>query len=282
MQATPASIATPPHAASPLRCLNCRYDLRAHPAATGDPADAPSPDCPECGCPVAVSRRLDPLADAPRAHRRRLALGATLLVVSVAIALPLILPGLVLAVAAVWLLTAAEPRRFEPARDRTPRLYARLGLPLGVATGATLAIGTLVALLRSDLRLSGNLTAIDAALLAAGAVTVTALLALFRHLTHAAERLGQPGPTTSADADALAPRLRRLHRHWLLAIAGIGAVALVAGVFDWTYRLYSLQHPAAAPALFAAVAAILLWLWAVTLRTALQLRTALKPLAKPQ
>ncbi|MEO0587074.1 MAG: hypothetical protein AAF078_05490 [Planctomycetota bacterium] len=279
MPATPATPTTPPtpiaapiDAASPLRCLNCRYDLRAHPAAIGDPADAPSADCPECGCPVAVSRRLDPLANAPLAHRRRLALGATLLVVAVAIALPLVLPGLLLAIAAAWLLTAAEPDRFEPSRDRIPRLYARLALPLGVAACVGVGVVTLVAIGRFGLSISGQLTTIDVAILAAGALTVTGLLALFRHLTHTALR----------HDPALATHLRRLHRAWLLAIAAIGVVALLAGAFDWAYRVFSIRYVATAPIMIAVVAAILLWLWAVTLRTATHLRAALKPLADAQ
>ncbi|MEM0915830.1 MAG: hypothetical protein AAGK09_14635, partial [Planctomycetota bacterium] len=78
---------------------------------------------------------------------------------------------------------------------------------------------------------------------------------------------------------ALTARIDRLHRAWLIAIGLIGGVALVAAVFDWSYHLYAMRHGAAAPSLFAAIAAVLVWLWAVTVRAIARLRSALAKIA---
>ncbi|MEO0964822.1 MAG: hypothetical protein AAFY08_06850 [Planctomycetota bacterium] len=252
----------------PLRCLNCGYDLRVHPGATGRPIG----DCPECGCPLAVTRRLDPLANADRRYRRGLVAGLGWLVVAVAAALPLLLPGLLLAVMAAWRLTGVERGRFEPSRDRLPRLFARWGITLGVVGLTGLAAFSLVAIVFYDVPMTGNLHSLDIALLTAGALTVTGLLSLWRHLRHVAAR---------ADDPALTARIDRLHRAWLIAIGLIGAVALIASIFDWTYQLYAMNHWASAPSLFAVVAAVLVWLWVVTLRAVARLRSRLAPIASP-
>lgn len=253
-------------AAPRVRCLHCGYDLRMHPGATGDPVG----DCPECGCPVAVSRRLDPLARADARYRRALTAGLSWLTVAVIAALPTLLPGLLVAVIAAWRLTGVEPGRFEPTRDRLPRLFARWAVTLGVLGLTGLAGFGLVAILAYDVSMTGHLHSLDLALLTAGALTVTGLLGLWRHLRHVAAR---------ADDPALTARIDRLHRAWLIAIGLIGGVALVAAVFDWTYQLYAMNHWASAPTLFAAVAAVLVWLWAVTLRAVARLRSDVAKIA---
>jgi len=249
-------------AVSPLRCLHCNYDLRMHPGSTGEPTG----DCPECGCPLTVSRRLDRLTDAPPRHLRQLHAGATWLVVAVAAALPTLIPGLLLAVVAAWRLTAPQPRRFEPARDRLPRLFARAAVSLGVLALVAILAAAALAVAVYDLPLAGRLESLDIPLLVAGALTVTGLLGLWRHLRHLAQRVDRP---------ELLNRIEGLHRAWLIAIAAVGGIALLAGAFDWTYRLYAVTHWLAAPGLFSAAAAVALWLWVVSLRAAIALRQAL-------
>jgi len=253
--------------ASPLRCLHCGYDLRVHPGSTGDPTG----DCPECGCPLAVTRRLDPLIDAPPRHRRQLAAGSTWLVVAVAAALPLIIPGLLIAIVAAWLLTAPQPDRFEPMRDRLPRLFARAAVTIGVLALVVILSAATLAVVVYDLPFTGHFQSLDIALLVAGSLTVTGLLGLWRHLKHLALR---------TDHHELRRRVAGLHRDWIIAIAAIGGVALLAGAFDWSYRLYAVTHWLAAPGLFSAAAAVMVWLWVVTLRAAVALRRGLRAIAE--
>ncbi|MEM0915029.1 MAG: hypothetical protein AAGK09_10520 [Planctomycetota bacterium] len=275
----PETIAAPPAVAvtpddapsqapsiSDLRCLNCGYDLRVHPGATGNPTG----DCPECGCPVAISRRLDPLADADPRYRRGLVAGLGWLAAAVILALPTLLPGLIVAVVAAWRLTGAERGRFEPTRDRIPRLFARWAITLGVVGLTALLTAALVAVVVYDVPMAGRLQQLDIALLTAGALTVIGLLGLWRHLRHVIARANDP---------TLTQRIDRLHRAWLVAIGLIGGIALIAAVFDWSYQVYAMNHRAAAPSLFAAVAAVLVWLWVATLRTAIAIRRRLARLA---
>ncbi|MEM6756276.1 MAG: hypothetical protein AAF586_03845, partial [Planctomycetota bacterium] len=144
------------------------------------------------------------------------------------------------------------------------------GITLGVVGLTSLAAFSLVAIVFYDVPMTGNLHSLDIALLTAGALTVTGLLSLWRHLRHVAARSDDP---------ALTARIDRLHRAWLIAIGLIGGVALVAAVFDWSYHLYAMRHWAAAPSLFAAIAAVLVWLWAVTVRAIARLRSALAKIA---
>jgi len=254
----------------PLPCLHCGYDLRMHPGSTGQPTG----DCPECGCPLAVTRRLDPLRESDTRYLDGLERGTWWLVVSVMTSIPIFVPGLLIAVVAAWRLTAAEPGRFEPVRDRLPRLLGRWGVTLGVTSivGCFVA-GLLFLHFAYGKALNNQAPSFDIALLIAGSLIVVGLLALWRHLRNLTQRAEQPD---------LLRRVDGLHRAWIIAIATVGGIALIAGAFDWTYRLYAVTHWLAAPGLFAAVAVVMVWLWVVTLRAAIALRRGLHDLADMQ
>jgi predicted RNA-binding Zn-ribbon protein involved in translation (DUF1610 family) len=209
--------------ADDLACAECGYNLKTI---------AVSAACPECGMSVVVSARGDRLDGAPRPWLNRLARGAWWLRVSVVLALPIVYLGVALSCYGVWLLTAVQPGRTEPAMDRGYRLAARWATAVGTLLVVSMVLGALVVVAATDQRLLGDwqlrlhagvsggfggdgLPVFDAIFLSGHAVYVLGLLSTWRYLCVLAERV--------PDGD-LASAWCGLGRCWVAAVVGLAGV----------------------------------------------------------
>ncbi|MEM6460138.1 MAG: hypothetical protein AAF710_12185, partial [Planctomycetota bacterium] len=105
-------------------CPACGYNLRMQPIAAVSGAGGV---CPECGSSIDVSARRDAdrLDAADPAWRTRVGRGVRWLHTGAWLSLLGLLPGVVVAAAALWLVTAKEPGRRETWLARGTRLSAR-------------------------------------------------------------------------------------------------------------------------------------------------------------
>ena len=246
-------------------CLACGYNLR------GLPLDH---DCPECGQHIAAWVRADRFTQLDAVWLMRLRRGARLLQVGVIAALPLVVPGLIVAAAGLWPLTGAPPKRMggETAADRATRLAARWFFGLGVFLGVAV-LGLLLINLGGETRkLLGDWWAFDAAGIAAGALITLGLASAWRHLSQLARRL--------PDGD-LTRGFAHLRRDWIIAAGILIAIALLTNLVNafrasaWVYRFGE-----GIPALLAGLPLVLtlLWLWWRTLRASSRLHRTLQAL----
>ncbi len=243
-------------------CLACGYNLRGLPL---------EHDCPECGQRIAAWVRDDRFMQLDAAWLARLRRGARLLQVGVIAALPLVVPGLIVAATGLWPLTAAPPKTMggETAADRATRLAARWFFGLGVLLGVAVLALLLINLGGDSRKLFGDWWAFDAAAIAAGALVTLGLASAWRHLSQLARRL--------PDGD-LARGFAQLRRDWFIAAGIFIAIALFTNLINafrasaWVYRFGE-----AVPALLAGLplALTLAWLWWRTLRAATRLRRML-------
>ena len=231
--------------------------------------------CPECGAGLDLSRReeADRLDRADTAWRARIRRGARWLHASVWAAV-LVLPGLIGAAGALWLLTTREPGRAEGWMARGTRLSARWA---SVASAAA-AVVLLVLLLRrwDDLRAIGfsvttllaqDWRELDVVICLAAAAMAVALLEAWRHLFALAAR---------ADGPAVAQLCRQTWKRYLIVVGVV--VAIAAGTYlaePLGLRLPSPYFEWTAVALTAVVAAVLGWVWWVTLGLTRQLARVL-------
>jgi hypothetical protein len=246
-------------------CVACGYNLRGLPL---------EHDCPECGQPIAAWVRADRFTQMDAAWLVRLRRGAKLLQLGVIAALPLVVPGLIVAAAGLWPLTSAPPKPMggETAGDRATRLAARWCFGLGAIVLVVLAAGVAWNLAGSVRVVFGDWWLFDAIGIAAGALIVLGLASAWRHLSQLARRL--------PDGD-LARGFARLRRDWFIAAGIYIAIALITNLVNafrasaWVY-----QFGEATPALLAGTPLVLtlLWLWWRTLRAATGLRRTLNAL----
>ena len=258
-----------------LSCPSCGYNLRMQPI-TGD--------CPECGLAIdgVACDDKDQLFRADSRWRSRVGRGATWLHRGVLIAPAGVLPGLIAAAAALWLLTTPEPGRPETRRARGSRRSARwaavAAATAGVAAGLVgllkhgpalksalrqpdggpPGISSVLKLQREVAGLSRGWDTLDLLLCLAAAAMTVALLEAWRHLFGLAAR---------ADGPAVAQRCRKTWRGYLIAGALLVALALSTTLghalglglpdrwYEWTVVL-----------LIGVVGLVLLWIWWVTLR----------------
>lgn len=243
-------------------CLACGYNLRGLPL---------EHDCPECGQRIAAWVRTDRFMQLDAAWLGKMRRGARLLQIGVIAALPLVVPGLSVAAAGLWPLTAAPPKNMggETAGDRATRLAARWFFGVGLLIGLAVLILLLIKISGETRKLLGDWRAYDAAAIAAGALIVLGLASAWRHLSQLARRL--------PDGD-LARGFARLRVDWFIGAGIFIAIALIANLINafraspWVYELGE-----GIPALLAGVPLVLtlLWLWWRTLRAATLLRRTL-------
>lgn len=260
-----------------VACVNCGYNLRGL---------APGGDCPECGSAVRQSLREDRLADAPLAWLRRVRWGAYVLVAALVLlpvvnlvpaavlawgawapSMTLVQLGVVLAwgvnllavgvgVMGLWLLTAPEPGRAEPATDWRPRAAGRVAL----LAWAVLTFGVVATVAVSGQRLHGEWWMYDGVLIAAAVIFALGMMACWNHLAVLADRVPAP---------ALVRRLRQLRLDWIAAV-GCGILAAAAmNVLNWLAvnapgGQGAFWQSTGSAAVGGAVAVIGLWLWART------------------
>ncbi|MEM7625631.1 MAG: hypothetical protein AAF333_08385 [Planctomycetota bacterium] len=233
-----------------MDCPACGYNVRMQRAAEG---------CPECGAAIDVSVRddTDRLAQADARWLARTRRGSRWLHAGAWASLVLVLPGLVLAAAALWLLTTREPERFETWYARGTRFSARWAGVLA-AVASVVAAGFFVAQL-DEWRWSFNTVvgqdwgAFDLWFSTAAASMAVALLEAWRHLFALAAR---------ADGPTVAQRCRRAWKRYLIAVGLIVAVALVTNLAEpMGWRLPSPWFEWTAAMIFAAIATVVLWVW---------------------
>ncbi len=235
-------------------CLNCGYNLRTQPVTA---------DCPECGMAVSISLRNDGLADAPPGYRRRLRHGAAWWLIGTLLTLPLLYVGVLVAAVGLWMLTAPQPGRAEPAADRALRRFGRLGFGLGALGFLTLCVGLGYTVVTGQARLFDARQSFDIAFILVHGAYTAGLIVTWRYLAGLAERVG--------DA-AVAGRMDHLRRCWIGAVVGLFAIGLVSTAANWAYTRLSVYQPWVAPLLAALIAAMLVWLWIETWRAAWRLR----------
>ncbi|MEL7087109.1 MAG: hypothetical protein AAGL98_01500, partial [Planctomycetota bacterium] len=231
-----------------MDCRACGYNVRMQVAAEG---------CPECGTAIDVSVRAeaDGLMRADAAWLARVRRGTRWLHAGVWVSLAGVLPGLIVAAAALWLLTTKEPGRPETWYARGTRLSARwAGVLAAVASVVTagLFVARLDAWTWSFNSLVGqDWGAFDLWFSTATAAMAVALLEAWRHLFALAAR---------ADGPTVAQRCRRAWKRYLIAVGLIVSVALVTNLaepMDW--RLPSPWFEWTAAMIFGVIAAVLLW-----------------------
>jgi hypothetical protein len=247
-----------------LACLECDYNLRGMLLAG---------TCPECGMAVTISARRDRLADAPAAWLVQLRTGATLLWWGVLLSPLLNLFAVVLAAWGLWRLTANQPGRTEPAKDRRLRLATRYLIATGLLAMG-LALVEIVILFDSTgpRILTGDWQRVDLALLAGCAAFFIGLLAAWNHVAALALRGGHM---------KLLARARRVNFRW---IAGVSLIVILAAMYRPIDLFFTVNSSAAAIYRALAVAAlplILLWLWWETLAVARELEQMVMQIGPP-
>lgn len=258
-----------------MDCPACGYNVRMQRAAEG---------CPECGAAIDVSVRgeTDQLTQADAAWLTRVRRGTRWLHIGAWASLVLVLPGLVIAAAALWLLTAMEPSRAETWYARGTRLSARWAAVAAAAAGLT-ALGLLIARYGSALAsanwlsggpvginpllkmqralaplLSDDWSTMDLLMSTAAASMAVALLEAWRHLFALAAR---------ADGPTVAQRCRRAWKRYLIAVGLIVGVALVTNLSEpLGLRLPSPWFEWTAMIIFSVIAIVLVWVWWETVK----------------
>ncbi len=229
--------------AADVACLTCGYNLRGL---------APGGACPECGLAVGLSLRTDRLDAAPVVWRATLARGATWLRWGVLAAPLLVYPGLVVATAGFWRLTAAQPGRVEPGRDRVLRLAARVLLSIGLVGICMTLIYAVTQVWPNPLRATRDWRSLDGALIGFHGIYFLGLIAGWDYLATLAERAG--------DAE-MVRRCRRIRWVW---IGGVGAgclMALLVSAAEWLQWRPSWGPTWGAAALLLVTFGLLVWLW---------------------
>lgn len=238
-----------------LPCLECRYNLRMRTL-----ADA----CPECGMAVRISARADRLDEAADAYQRQLLGGAAGLKRGVWLALPLLYPGALYVLPALWRLTAGQSGRSEPRFDWQIRVGSRV---LIAAAGAVfLMMLIILGYLRFVAGVSfttGELQQVDALFIASHALYALGLLALWQHLLALAQRSDDP---------ALVRAGKRIRMAYVAGLAAFALISAMTGLVDQlfiarllVYRFPDIVYPMIPVVLLAAV---MLWLWWETRRFA--------------
>ena len=238
-----------------MECPACGYNVRMQLAAEG---------CPECGAAIDVSVRVDAdqLARADAAWLTRIRRGTRWLHAGAWVSLLGVLPGLIVASAALWLLTTKEPNRFETWYARGTRFSARWAGVLA-AVASVVTAGVFIRQFDGDWRWSFNAIvgqdwgAFDLWLSMAAASMAVALLEAWRHLFALAAR---------ADGPTVAQRCRRAWKRYLVAVGLIVAVALVTNFAEpLGLRLPSPWFEWTAVMIFSAILAVVVWVWWETL-----------------
>lgn len=245
-------------------CYGCGYNLRSL---------AYDADCPECGKPIADWVREDRIGAVDPAWLARAQRGARLLQVGVIAALPLVYPGLVIAFVGLWMLSAKPASGLERKADRAARLGARWSFGLGLLILTVCVIGLFWNFGGQYRRLFGDWWVYDAALIAAGALSVLGLASAWLYLSELARRLPD---------GALSRRCAALRRDWFVVAGAVVVIAVVAnalrwgGVDFWTLQL--LHEHAVSIVLATPITLALLWLWWRTLGMTRVLRVTLRGL----
>lgn len=257
-----ASVAGP----APLdpHCVACGYNLRGL-------AVGPSVSCPECGAAADLRPVARPLVEADAAWLRRLGWGSRVLVAGLVVSLPLPYLGVPVALVGLWALLTPEPAVREgrgAAERRAGRGFAAAG-----ALGLLAFTGVVARSLGTDaLTLYGKGIAYDAVALSPHAAAIAAALLAWPRLAALAGRM--------PDA-ALAHDLLRLRGQWVLAVAGVLLLAIIAVATDGIRFDPPTREEAMLPlALLAATLGLAGWLWLATFRAARRLSARLAALAR--
>ncbi|MEO1237336.1 MAG: hypothetical protein AAFX76_11165 [Planctomycetota bacterium] len=247
-----------------VHCPACDYNLRMQRVEGA---------CPECGAAVDVVDRddFDMLDRADPGWRRRVGRGAKLLHWGAIAAMPLVLPGLLLATAGLWLMTGREPGKDEGWKARGTRLSARWASVLAAGAG----IWLLVLFLGREGNTRHSLRAFwghdwklfDILFCTVGAAFAVAMLEAWRHLFKLAAR---------ADGPRIAQRCRAA---WKAYLWGVGVVVAIAAAVNLGERT-GIKLPVEVWSVFAAatagaVVAVCGVLWWVTVRLAGEFRALL-------
>ena len=221
--------------------------------------------CPECGAGIDVSLRAeaDQLERSDPAWRARVRRGVRWLHRSAVVSILLVLPGLVGAAAALWLLTTREPGRKEGWMARGTRLSARWASVASALAGIALVVllirrGAEVAAVgfSPTAILARDWIEMDIAISLAAAAMAMALLEAWRHLFTLAAR---------ADGPAVAQRCRATWKRYLLGVGLIVGIALLTNVAEpLGLRLPSPLFESTVVVLTVLVAVVLVWMWWVT------------------
>ena len=245
-----------------IECPRCGYNLRTR---------LPREGCPECGVPIDVIDRADAdrLDHADPWWRGRIRRGGKLLHYGAWAAMPLVLPGLILATAGLWLLTTREPGKAEGWAARGTRLSARWAsvgsLLAAVALGVSLIIvqqeWTVMGMMQRDEKW------LDILFAAVGASMAVALLEAWRVLFKL---------TARADGPAVAQACRRTWKRYLLGIAVLIGLAIAVNVGDrLDLRFVSERFVTFAAASFLLTFGTLAWMWWQTVRLTSQIAKVL-------
>lgn len=238
---------------SDMPCPTCGYNLRFQREGGA---------CPECGWAIDVEAwvEADQLSLAESHWRSGVQRGGRLLYWGAIAAMPLVVPGLLLATAGIWLLTRHEPGRHEDWRAKSTRLAARMASVGSSGAMVALLVGwwatgrpfTLSAMIMRDAKW------VDVLVAAVGASMAVALMEAWRHLFKLAARADGPG---------VSQMCRRAWQRYLLGVGVVVAISVAVWVTDRAdiivVQRYSQWFAAAALLI---VVVIALWLWWTTVR----------------
>ncbi|MEM8737513.1 MAG: hypothetical protein AAGG38_03410 [Planctomycetota bacterium] len=268
-------------------CPSCDYNLRMQrvadvvgrrEGAAASEAGRPG-GCPECGAELDVVSRdeADMFSRADPGWCRRVVRGADWLFYGAVGAMPLVLPGLVVATAGLWLMTGREPGRREGWKARGTRLSARWASVLGAGAGLALLVllwwrwgeATRATFLAKDWLLG------DILFCAVGASFAVGMLEAWRYLFALAAR---------ADGPRVAQACRAAWKRYLLGVGVVVGLALAVNVAERSgIRLPEPWNHYTVTAGFAVVGAVAVWLWWVTVGLTREIRRLLRgAVAAPQ
>ena len=246
-----------------VSCPACGYNLRMQQVQNV---------CPECGQPLDVVPReeVDRLSEADTRWAAKVRRGVGFLNVG-AWLMPLgVLPGLLVGVAGVWLITVKEPGRPEGWVERGTRLSARW--PLLIALGCGAAFVGMLLLTQSKgwswlSMMRRDATWLDVLLATGAASLVVGLLESWRVLFKLAAR---------ADGPDAARACRQMWKRYLIAAGVVVAVALATRLGDaWDLPFLHRHFMYVGGAIVAVVAAMVLWVWWGTVQLTKRLKSAM-------
>jgi hypothetical protein len=192
--------------------------------------------------------------------------GGRLLQLGVILTLPLLYVGVVVATTGLWMLTAAEPNRTEPAGDRNLRLAARAFVVLGFCGLIAVSVAMVVAIFGRQYQLFDDWLYADAFIIAAHGVYLLGLLASWSYLATFAQRMNN---------DQLLKQCKRMRTFWLAAGVGVILIALIANGGNLLYNSLRIHRWWFGPVLGGAVTTIIFSLWFTTLRFTSRWRQAM-------
>jgi hypothetical protein len=245
-----------------VSCAQCGYNLRMRHVGES---------CPECGKVIEATVNDAELSLADAGWRQRVRSAARQLWLSVAIAFPLIYPGLALAMVAVWRLTEKEPGRAERRSVWVQRILARGLTTLGIAASIATASWGLLRFREVGIGGGEGWRTFDMLFSGSHATAVIGLMWVWRYLYNLAAR---------ADAPEAAQAIRQLWKRYFFGLIGLGVIAVLVNAFEMLdiNRIVPpiVQNWQLLPVgMFGLLAALLVWEWGWTLHVTRRLAKAL-------